>query len=127
MLAIGIAALAQAAPPRRHASQSELAARQALSVSLPGRIQLGWLLAEIGRLAKLTDEAHTHFERVHDPSLARAVDVECSRSTPKRCLRRGGLRPTHGWRHGSTRNLAIRQNKHHREATMKDGKFHKAP
>jgi antitoxin FitA len=62
----------------RHGHSMEAEVRQILeaAVSPEGRVQLGSLLAEIGRRAKVTDEEVDLIATVRDKTPARLVDLE---------------------------------------------------
>jgi len=62
----------------RHGRSMEAEVREILGSALSpeGRVKLGYLLADIGRQAKLKDEEFAVFERVRDKTPARPVSFE---------------------------------------------------
>lgn len=62
----------------RHGHSMEAEVREILesAVAPGGRLKLGALLADIGRLARLSEAEFAVFEQVRDKAPARAVDFE---------------------------------------------------
>jgi len=62
----------------QHGRSIEAEMREILesAVKPEGRVELGSLLAQIGRKVKLTDEEHAAFESARDEAPARAVSLE---------------------------------------------------
>ncbi len=67
-------ALRMRAAQRGHSLQTELSNILAQAVKAEGRVQLGNLLADIGRQVQLSDEEAAAFER--SPSAARAATFD---------------------------------------------------
>ena len=59
-----------------HSMEAEVREILEASVSPPGRVKLGTLLADVGRQAKLTDKEFAVFEQVRDQTAARPVSFE---------------------------------------------------
>ncbi|MEY2893004.1 MAG: hypothetical protein RJA98_2912 [Pseudomonadota bacterium] len=69
-------ALRTRAAQRGHSMESEVRDILASVVSPAGRVQLGSLLADVGRQAKLSEAEFSVFEQVRDPVPARPVSFE---------------------------------------------------
>ena len=59
-----------------HSMEAEVREILEASVSPPGRVKLGTLLADVGRQAKLTDKEFAVFEQVRDQTAARPVSFD---------------------------------------------------
>ena len=59
-----------------HSMEAEVREILEASVSPPGRVKLGTLLADVGRQAKMTDKEFAVFEQVRDQTAARPVSFE---------------------------------------------------
>ena len=59
-----------------HSMEAEVREILEASVSPPGRVKLGTLLADVGRQAKMTDKEFAVFEQVRDQTAARPVSFD---------------------------------------------------